>query len=256
MVLDSECMTKEEFYYLAEHKPLLIEDSVFQLTVRYYLDETREYHAKDTEEEWSYPIFSFSKFFSSKNKAWVSYKEYLKNEKCIHSAIIERLALNTPVNEGNQLAWWAYNNKGVEINKSVCTSLFKEEPSIQDVYFGRKPDEIPFSIGEIVEIIRDGRVYLEILNGIPLTIDECWLKYEVMVKLKGHVKPGDFGSPYFCDSMADQYYYLQKNGFDPDVAPYLISKPIFPVPEKSKELLDIRFNHWKSLVNKKGDISI
>lgn len=84
-------------------------------------------------------------------------KSYRKK---IHSAIIERIPINLPLEDGGQLEWWLYDRTGNEIDKSVCAWEIKDEPSFQDVYLGRKPEGIRFQMGEIVEIIHDNKDYL------------------------------------------------------------------------------------------------
>lgn len=242
-------MTKEEYFRIAENKPEITDESIYQLTIRVYLSDTEGYKENLDKQEWSYRIYEFSRYYSSKEKAEESYREYILNEKYIHSAIIERLGINLHVDEGFQLAWWVYDRFGKEIDKSFCTSLDKDEPTVHDVYFGRKPDDIPYEMGEIVEIIKGDEVYLEVLNGIPPTIEEMWEWHDERIKKWGEPARNKFSSTYFAEPMVEQYFYLRKDGFDPDLPPYYIMKPVFPIPEKAQKILSDRYNRWKSYMD-------
>lgn len=95
-------------------------------------------------------------------------------------------------------------------------------------------------MGEKVEVIRGNRVFIEVLNGIPPTIDEMWKQYDSKIKKWGEDTYNYFS--YMTDPMADRYFYLKEDGFDPDLPPYILMKPVFPVPETIKEILPSRYN--------------
>ena len=242
-------MTKEEYFNLAENKPGMTDDSIYKLTIRTVRSDTKGYRKSPDVEEWSYRIFNFSTYYSSRENAVKAFIDYLPKNKCIHSALIERLAINLPVDDSDNLEWWTYDRNGNEVDKSFCTSRFDEKPTIHDVYFGRRPEQIPFEIGEIVEIVNGDRVYLQVLNGIPPTLDKMWELYDNRVKKWGEPESGSFSTDYFADPMAEQYFYLRPDGFDPDVPPFFVMKPVFSIPKKAKEILTGRYNRWKTYVD-------
>lgn len=246
-------MTKEEFYKLANNKPEIVAKSIYKLTIREFRNDIRGYEKIQNKQEWSYPIFKSSWFFSSKNNAEKAMQNYIFQSKVnIHSFFMERITIDTDIEDTEHLEWWSYDSKGTQILGSLCTSSIPEfdQLTIDNIFLGRPEDSYPFSMGDIVEIIRGDQVYLEILNGLPQTINECWERYEEKTKRWGPKPEGPcYHCDYFADCMADQFFYIQENGFDPDVAPYQIMNPRFPVPEEANEILSARFEKWKKDIN-------
>ena len=247
-------MTKEEFYYLAHHKPEIIAKSIYKLTVREFRNDIKGYSKSSTKQEWSYPVYKSDWYFSSKpeaEKAMLNYIEFRKKAR-IHSFLIERITIDTDIEDTEHLEWWNYDSKGNMIMGSISTSSIPEfdKLTIDNIFLGRPEDSYHFKMGEIVEVIHEDRVSLEILNGLPHTIDECWERYDQRTKRFGPREEGPyFNCDYFADCMADQFFYLQENGFDPDVAPYQIMKPRFPIPDQAKEILSARYEKWKKDFN-------
>lgn len=242
-------MTKEEFYNLAKKRAEIIDESVYKLTVRYYREKKGIYNQTHGKEEWFYKLCRLSRIYTTKDRAEKAMKQFLTCSKRNHSALIERLALDGPIGMGSLLEWWLYDKDGEMIDYSVCSYRFEDNPSIQDIYMGRTPEMIRFKPGDIVEVINDCRVHLEVLNGVPPTIEEMWQKYDSAVKKIGMPRTGDYSPEYFSDYMAESYFYLSQSGFDPDVPSYMVMKPTFPVPEKAKEILTTRFNTWQSYMD-------
>ena len=246
-------MTKEEFYHLAHHKPEITANSIYKLTIREFRKDIKGYENGPNKQEWSYPIFKSSWFFSSKNNAEKAMQHYIPQSKAnIHSFLVERITIDTDIEDTEYLEWWNYDEKGNIIMGSVSTSTIPDydKLTIDNIFLGRPENSYPFKMGDIVEIIKEDRVSLEILNGLPQTINECWERYEEKTKRWG-TKPEEpfYHCEYFADCMADQFFYIQENGFDPDVAPYQLMNPRFPVPEEAKEILSARFEKWKKDFN-------
>ena len=248
-------MTKEEFYNLASNRPEITGDSIYKLTVREYRKDVKGYEKDPETKDWCYPISLQSSWYTSKKKAERHLYDFIKGEgkthrNRIHSFIIERVSANIPLEDSGELEWWFYNSAGEEIDRSVCAWEIKKSPSFQNVYLGRKPEEIRFEMGDIVEIIQDDKVFLSVINGLPPTIEEMWELYEDEFKRKGIKVDEKIAAGEFSDSMKDMYFYIQSDGFDPDEIPYHIVKPIFEVPQDAKDQLAGRYHRWKSYIDK------
>lgn len=247
-------MTKNEFFKLAESRPIIQGESIYKLTVREYKKDVNGYEIDPETGNWYYEISEQYNWYTTKEKA----EEYLHkfiNEvnkpyrHKIHSAIIERIPANLPIEDGGQLEWWLYDNKGKQIDKSICAWEIKEDPTFQNVYLGRKPQEIWFKMGDIVEIVCKDKVFLSIINGLPPAIEEMWELYEERLERQGEKLDERLMNGDFSDAMKDMYFYIQSNGFDPDEVPYHIMRPAFAIPPKVSEELTGRFNRWKSYID-------
>lgn len=246
-------MTKEEFYQLAFNKPEIKGKSIYKLTIRGYRKDIKGYRKTPAKQEWSYPIYKSEWFFSSKEEAEKAMMNYIETEKgAIHSFLVERITIDTNIEDTEHLEWWSYGAKGNMIMGSLSTSTIPEydKLKIDNIFLGRSEESYPFKMGQIIEIITDDIVHLEVLNGLPQTIDECWKRYSDRIKRWGLKPEGPYyHCDYFADCMADQFFYLQSDGFDPDVAPYQIMEPRFSIPEQAKGILTARFNRWKDYID-------
>ena len=249
-------MTKDEFYNLALNKPEIIAKSIYKLVIRGYRKDIKGYRKTPDKQEWSYPIYKLEWFFSSKEEAEKAILHYIETENGnIHSFLIERITTDTKIEDSEHLEWWHYDENGNLLMSSLCTSSIPEydKLTIDNIFLGRSDESYPFKMGQIVEIITDDMVRLEVLNGLPQTIDECWERYADRIKRWGNKPEGPYyHCDYFADCMADQFFYLQEDGFDPDVAPFQIMKPRFPVTEKVKNILTSRYNCWKSYISSRS----
>ncbi|MCH5233730.1 MAG: hypothetical protein J1E16_00410 [Muribaculaceae bacterium] len=246
-------MTKEEFYTLATNRPAITGDSIYKLTIREIDKNTTGFKKDEKTGDWCYEIGTSHNWYTSKDKAVKYMLKYIQESdshyrKHIHSALIERIPANTLFEDGGQLEWWLYDKNGKEIDRSVCTWEINEEPSEASIFMGRLPEEIKFKMGDIVEIVDDNKVFLSVINGLPSSIEEIWKLYEKRIRNNGNDKNKGVPLSLF-DAMADMYFYIQANGFDPDTSPYHISKPSFPVPEKAKEILTTRYDTWQSYMD-------
>ena len=247
-------MTKEEFYKLATTRKPIKDDSIYKLTIRELDNNVLGFIKEKETDDWGYEISCEYNWYTTKEKATEYMIKYIHEKdsryrKRIHSALIERIPANIPVEDGGQLEWWFYDQCGKEIDRSVCTWELKDEPSPASIYYGRKLQEIRFQMEEIVEIISDNKIFLSVINGLPNTIEEMWKLFEEREKkLKKNMIPNSNALSLY-DAMADMYFYIQSNGFDPDTSPYCILKPTFLVPEKAEHILTSRYNCWKSYID-------
>lgn len=244
-------MTKEQFYHLATHHPDLKSTSVFRLTVRQYDRDTKKYHKVRGKGDYYFKIRSSSNLYTSKESASAALTDFIRyadelNLSRLHSALIERIPVNIPFDRDGILQWWLYDNQGYQIDKSVCSLEDKEELDLNDVYFGRKKEEIRFKEGEIVEIVCGDNVFPAILNGVPANIDEMWQRHEDYVIKRGPAPDGKYPYGWYDDCVfRDTYFYLESDGFDPDTFPFNVLKPTFDLPSGLMEELKERYLRWK-----------
>ena len=247
-------MTTEEFYRLAENRSVIKGASIYKLTVREINNNVSSYTRDSKTGDWFYEINRESNWYTTKEKAVKFLRKYIKEAeahyyKRIHSAVIERIPANIPVENGGQLEWWLYDSAGCEIDHSVCAWELNNDPKFQDAYLGRKQEEIRFDRGDIVEIIHDDKVVLSVLSGLPGSIDEMWNIYQdrfnrESVELDERIMRGEF-----YDSMADMYYYLRVDGNDLDEVPNDVTAPLFEIPAEAQEELYGRYNRWKTYID-------
>lgn len=247
-------MTKEEFYNLAKNRPTITDSSIYTLKIIEYDKDIKAYRKRPKSDDWEFKVRTITNDYSSKACAEKALREYKRNEgesyrKNIHSAMISRIQIDIPVDDHGSLEWWLYDKDCNEIDRSVCAWEVKDEQTLRDVYFGREPSQIRFQMGDIVEILSGDKIFLSVINGLPTTIDRMWEIYESRFQKAGPqldelIMRGDF-----YDAMAETYYYLESNGFDPDTWPYLVFKPTFPVPQPIQQILIGRFNRWKSYID-------
>lgn len=247
-------MTKEEFYRLAENRPVIKGASIYKLTVREINNNVSGYTRDSKTGDWFYEINRELNWYTMKDKAVKFLKKYIKEAethyyKRIHSAVIERIPTNIPVEDGGQLEWWLYDSTGREIDHSVCAWELNDEPKLQDNYFGRKPDEIRFKPGDIIEIIHEDKVVLSILSGLPKSIDEMWNIYQDRFQREGIELDKRIMRGEFYDSMSDMYYYLRSDGNTMDEVPDDVMSPIFEPPSEAQEELSGRYNRWKTYID-------
>ena len=105
-------------------------------------------------------------------------------------------------------------------------------------------------MGDIVEVFNEDKAFLAVLNGVPATIDEMWELYEQNKKIDSRLEVFEFESDYFGDVFNDAYFYISEDGFDPDIAPFIVIKPLFTIPEDGERILKARFKRCEANVDK------
>lgn len=247
-------MTKEEFLTLAKHKPEITSPTVYKLIIYTYDKNAKSYRKNGKTGEWYLTLSTGANLYSSKESAESALLSYINSPEDllgqIHHALIQRIYLDENVNGGGTVQWWLYDSVGIEIDHSVCSDIVTDVMSIHDVFLGRNTEEIRFKPGDIVEFLTcDNKVFLTILNDTPPTVERMWQSYEDAVKRCGPSKDGFYEEPYYICSIKDMYYYIQRDGFDPDAPVYCFFKPILTVPKKAKEELTARYERWKDSIN-------
>ena len=192
-------MTKEEFFKLAQYsRQPVTQDCIYNLTIRRIfkcLDDYGDVYLKEKLSLYYPPLF-----YSTKEEAIEAMNNYIENQDddlIIHSILIKRIPINVPVKECvDYIDWWMYDWDGIEIDHSVCCQCCPSEP-VKAVYFGRKPDEIRFKVGEVVEILNPYGIDLGIIIRRPSSIDDMWNKYNEEIKKNGEIEDGTYPINYF-----------------------------------------------------------
>ena len=248
-------MTKEEFYKLAERDFEIPEKSIYCLEIREFRSDIRAYRKMPNKNEWYFSTFTTERYFSNYDSAVESLRKYIAEEKqSIHSALLQRLRIDTDINNYTLLEWWLFDAEGNQVDRSHCSSCLCDDPNRPEgVFFGCKPEDIRFKEGDIVEVrYFNDKIWLGIINGIPTTIEEEWQHYCRKVKNWGPLNEdihGKFGNGYFADAIYERYFILGFDGFDPDVSPSQVYKPTFEVPQKAKDILLPAYERWKANVD-------
>lgn len=245
-------MTKEEFLRYAQNRETPANKSVYELRVFDYDGEITGYK-KQKDGSWSFNIRQcFTRLYSDFKKAEIALKEYVNSDRytdsIIYGAEVWRICLDIPIYEINgDLGWWLYDSTGKLIDHSVCDMYHIDNPDYPfGVYFGRKKDEIRFKEGDIVEITSPNReeVYLGIINDLPPTNDQMWELYQRRVNHWGLQKNKNFSCDYFSDVMADCYYIVGNEDYDPDIPVISLRRPTFTPPKEALVELKKRYDRW------------
>lgn len=243
-------MTEEDFYRLASERREVPHPTTFRLTVYCYDRNSKGYTRDSKKKEWTLRLWHMSSFYTSKDQAVESLRQYIGSEDAnpVHNALIQQICQDRPIAEGDIARWWLFDGAGQEIDHSVCSDIVTEEMTVDDVFFGRKPEEIRFKAGDIVEVLYDDKIYLAILNGAPGTIQEMWQDYKWRCEKWGEPLPDKYGCDHFRESMSDCYYYLTDNLFDPDVPPYAVFNPTFAPTKKAVAELTALYTRWEASI--------
>lgn len=117
--------------------------------------------------------------------------------------------------------------------------------------FGRKPEELRFEVGEIVEVLTDGRSWLGVVNDLPLLVDDAYRIFERRFLEYGFRPEGIYNPDYFFDEVSDfQFVITPWDGSDEQYSQAKLFKPSFPISEKAKAQLTDMFERWKANVNR------
>ena len=241
-------MTLQEFKSLRGNRPLLNINSIYRLRIRNYNNRIQSYILDPETGEYSFDIWEIMNLYSTKEEAIKALTDYIvksNNHIIIHSAGIERITVNTLIEDGGVVEWWLYNKSGQEIDHSTCSEFIREEPDPSNFYYGRQAEEIRFNIKDIVEVILGDKVILSIVNDIPPTVKDMWSRYEKNCeRWEGRVgnKKFDF---CFGEPMTDSYYYVNYLEYDMDISPCNIFTPTFLPSNNMIQVLNSRYKNWE-----------
>lgn len=248
-------LTKEQFLFLAENRPEITVESIYQLQIyiTYKFDGCspkfpEKYERKNPEGNWTLPLKVMeSGYFSTFEEAEKAL--YRRHIICpYHSAIIRRMPIDRYLGT-EWLEWWLYDGKGKLIDRSVCTSFFDNQPEyISGRYMGRKEESLRFKKGDIVEVIDDrnpGQVYLGIVESIPKSPEQMWTNHNLWInQIRWEREPL---TPFrlkiaegscFVHASYDKYFIRDLECNWPLQEPYKVFTPSLPIPEELKKTFD------------------
>lgn len=188
-VAGDEYMDKEEFMEIAQRRPQVETPSVYRLSEYYQHSDTADgyLHDDETEEYYALLLKSYTYFssFEEAERSIAEKVEFLKkfpNAASIQMILVERIALDRP-GFPTPMEWRMYDKEGRLLDRSVYTATdHSDELPYAHYYLGRKPEEIRFKPGDIVEVMEREdensltRVTLARVLSSPLTIEQVWEK--------------------------------------------------------------------------------
>lgn len=234
-------MTFEEFKQLAIHPPQKQEKTIFHITT---VD-------IDTEQS-NYPAFSVNKYGShayaesleSAELLVHQFAEGIENLYCIYVTeypMCERLCFG-----GNYVSQRVYGPDGTLIEQHLFCDFFTDERDKFRHYRGRLPEQIRFKEGDIVEVLQGDEVTLQVIVGVPPTVEWCY-RYALR-GLDTKYNPGKtdaereqwaFEDGYMLDITDDSYTVIDGPDYDyhshPDAL--CIFAPRFPIPANVEQAL-------------------
>lgn len=246
---------KKEFYRLAENPPQADMPSIFTLKVWEYRDDRAYYRYAPKSHTWSFSVYNYSSAYSSFEKAFDAMRRFIAKDGAfneIHHFEITRKPIDVALGKDIHIGWWLYDARGNELTKSICSCFTHDESlGLPMANFGRKPEELRFKVGEIVEVLAEDRCWLGVVNDLPLFVDDAYRRYERSI-LKYECLPEEgYDSDYFYDEMSDfQFVITPWNGSDEQYSQATLFKPTFPISEKAKTQLTGMFERWKANVDR------
>jgi hypothetical protein len=154
---------------------------------------------------------------------------------------------------------WAENltsETAVE-NWHNATGDTREELQRQGAFVGRRPDEIRFQIGDIVEVMGIEKIDLGIVIRTPLTLEDVERSREKYVRYNPGKKPPvgwwDYSDDIYLVLMGEVAYNFKGSDdvdypydiFDLNSYPVEVFEPRFPVPDNLAEALKRACDYWQ-----------
>lgn len=247
-------LTKEQFLYLADNRPEITVESIYQLQVY----EIRSkfvgcspkfpdcYERKTPEGNWTLPLkYMGIGFFSTFEEAETAlHRCHITDTN--HSAIIRRMPIDRYLG-AEWLEWWLYDGKGQLIDRSVCTPFFDQQHEyISGRYMGRREGSLRFKKGDIVEVMDDrnpGQVYLGIVRSVPRSPEQMWSAHNLWRNYK-RLERNTLSQPiskisegfYHIDASHDKYFIRDLGSkWIRGEEPYKVFPPTLPIPEEVKK---------------------
>lgn len=247
-------LTRDQFFWLAQHRPTLDIPSVYELNADFIRSEQKGYHRIDElGGDWGYELVRFPSisYYSCSEKAEEAIKKMPETEDSalIHSFLLKRYALDGEF-VSQEIDWWLYDSEGRMIDKSVCSALHENDYMfLLGRFLGRSPELMRFKRGDIVEVIRDNHCTLAIVTDKVRSIEEMWMHYQDSQARFGKDIKDYLQRPFLPGCMADHYYVTDIKGNDIDVFPEYLMKPRFEVPEEARKALETSLNKWLDSIN-------
>ena len=243
-------LTKVQFLYLADNRPEITVESIYQLQVYKIRSKSGGcspkfpdcYERNNPEGNWTLPIEDVGiGYFSTFEEAETELHRCHIIWPC-HSVIIRRMPIDRYLG-AEWLEWWLYDGKGQLIDRSVCTPFFDQQPEyISGRYMGRKEDSVRFKKGDIVEVMDDrnpGQVYLGIVESVPMSPEQMWTNHELerTTDTSTLSKSSEEGF-YHHDAGNDKYFIRDlESKWIRGEEPYKVFAPSLTIPEELKKTL-------------------
>lgn len=242
-------LSREQFEWLAQNRPILNTPSVYALQIRRINDNFGGYHKPEKANgEWHFKLSS--PLDRSYHYALEDAEDTLRNEISkkqdlrIHSATIYRMPLDRDQNS-LEMGWWLYDAKGNLVDRSVCSAYHEENPEyVSGRYMGRTVADTRFKRGDIIEMITDESARLVIVTDPPFTVEEMWERYEESQLQWDCTMKCYLQHPFLPGVMSDHYYVMNPQGDDIDWFPQFISAPTYQIPEEARTELETTLRNW------------
>ena len=133
-------MTKEQFYNLAATRKEITSPSVFRLIVRTYDKNIKGYRKWRGKDDYYFDIATRSNLYSSKDKAESALSKVISEAEqfnhAVHSAIIERLPVDIPLEENGeerarQRLLLKLHEIGADIQKEMKNDKWAQHTSLE-----------------------------------------------------------------------------------------------------------------------------
>lgn len=162
------------------------------------------------------------------------------------------------------LQYWQYDADRRQFDWSSCSSFHWGQPGIYGKFLGRSPEEIPFKVGDIVEIgvsrFEDkGKWYstLGVMIGLPRSVNNIW--DAINDDLNNHVAKGNSIESFFYEpdhnGVDGEEYFILYGPYDESLRyttfrhPIEVRPPSFPVPDKARAELTKYYNEYRAYLN-------
>lgn len=246
-------LSREEFFWLAEHRPELTMPSIYVLQFTFRWNNHCYRKPRKYEGDWMFRISRGSRsYYSSLETAEKALHDYIRDEDRvtnIHSAIIKRMPVDVSYRDG-ELEWWLYDHKGNLVDRSLSSPYdYEEKGYFSGKFMGRDEKNTRFKRGEIVEMLSGDTARLVIVSDSPISVEQAWEQYAKLKEKRGT----DFSSYqrwlYIHSYMADYYYVMDPAGNDIDWSTQSLIAPTLPVPYEARKRLRETLNRWLLSVN-------
>ena len=181
------------------------------------------------------------------------------NTTSIYAMYIYELPINKDVSSDQFQRVWSYDRFGSLVSQSYATEVIDdiEHPSAK--YRGRDKEAIRFRLGEIVELYN--REYGVIARGIvvkkPLTIEECWEKWEQVRNecVAEGLPPESVSDNYWVSAIDDSYFLIISPRFASSIPArsWDIFPVVYPIANSLREEIYKEYAEYILQEDEKGD---
>lgn len=232
-------ITFEEFYSLAHNPPRSELLSVFEASA-YFVNGSRKNRRQYS---LRYKVYLRERaFFHSYYEAekWIR-NNYVKCSEPHHNNIfcfyVTELPYKQIIGRDSFVSCRLYDSEGRLIDRSSCMGSCIAGTT--DSFLGRKPEDIRFRRGDIVEFLEhNDEVELGVVVGLPRTIDECW-------EIVKHCRKSQRGIKHYPLDESDDCYIVQTGPNYMNhrhISSLKIFTPHYPIPPNVRKQIVDYFN--------------